>query len=295
MAKMLFVYNPHAGKETIKGHLLDVIDVFTKAGYEVVAYPTQCKGDGKRRVEEKGEDFDIVVCSGGDGTLDEVVSGMMSAEKKVPIGYIPAGTTNDFAKSLKIPSYMPKAAAIAAKGKKFPCDVGTFNDEYFVYCAAFGIFTDVSYNTNQSLKNVLGHAAYVLQSVKEIQDIKTYHMKITYGNGTVIEDDFLYGMITNSTQVGGIQNITGKGVKLDDGEFELTLVKRPGNPIALTNLVAAMLGNNVTSDKLINLKVSHVTIDCDEDVAFTRDGEYGGMHKHVEITNEKKAVEIFVP
>lgn len=294
--RMLFVYNPHAGKATIRGHLLDLIDIFTKAGYEVTAYPTQSQGDGERRVRCRDNDYSIVVCCGGDGTLDEVVSGMMNSEFKVPIGYVPAGSTNDYAKSLKIPSVMTRAAQIVVNGNDFLSDVGTMNDKHFVYCAAFGIFTDVSYSTDQTLKNALGHAAYILQSVKELQDIRTYHMKITYGNGTVLEDDFIYGMITNSVQVGGIQNITGKNVKLDDGEFEVTLVRRPQSIIELPNLIGALLDSKIlSSNDLINFKASHIVIESDESVAWTRDGEYGGEHRRVEINNIPRAITIKIP
>ncbi|SHI52220.1 lipid kinase, YegS/Rv2252/BmrU family [Butyrivibrio fibrisolvens DSM 3071] len=294
--RMLFVYNPHAGKATIRGHLLDIIDIFTKAGYEVTAYPTQSQGDGEKRVRDRADDYSIVVCSGGDGTLDEVVSGMMNSEFKVPIGYVPAGSTNDYAKSLKIPSVMTKAAQIVVNGNDFLSDVGTMNDKYFVYCAAFGIFTDVSYSTDQSLKNALGHAAYILQSVKELQDIKTYHMKITYGNGTVLEDEFIYGMVTNSIQVGGIQNITGKNVKLDDGEFEVTLVRKPKSLIDLPNLVGALLDSKIlSSNDLINIKLRNITFESDIPVAWTRDGEYGGEHTKVVINNLPRAVTIKVP
>ena len=294
--RMLFVYNPHAGKATIRGHLLDIIDIFTKAGYEVTAYPTQSQGDGEKRVRDRDGDYSIVVCSGGDGTLDEVVSGMMNSEFKVPIGYVPAGSTNDYAKSLKIPSVMTRAAQIVVNGNDFLSDVGTMNDKYFVYCAAFGIFTDVSYSTDQSLKNALGHAAYILQSVKELQDIKTYHMKITYGNGTVLEDDFIYGMVTNSIQVGGIQNITGKNVKLDDGEFEVTLVRKPKSLIDLPNLVGAILDSKIlSSNDLINIKLRNITFESDTPVAWTRDGEYGGEHTKVVINNLPRAVTIKVP
>ena len=294
--RMLFVYNPHAGKATIRGHLLDLIDIFTKAGYEVTAYPTQSQGDGERRVRCRDNDYSIVVCCGGDGTLDEVVSGMMNSEFKVPIGYVPAGSTNDYAKSLKIPSVMTRAAQIVVNGNDFLSDVGTMNDKHFVYCAAFGIFTDVSYSTDQTLKNALGHAAYILQSVKELQDIRTYHMKITYGNGTVLEDDFIYGMITNSVQVGGIQNITGKNVKLDDGEFEVTLVRRPQSIIELANLIGALLDSKIlSSNDLINFKASHIVIESDESVAWTRDGEYGGEHRRVEINNIPRAITIKIP
>ena len=142
---MLFIYNPKAGKAQIKSNLLDIIDTFVKAGYEVTAYPTQGPGDAVRAVRERRNGYDIVVCSGGDGTLDEVVTGMMRCEEKLPIGYVPAGSTNDFANSLGIPRSMVKAADVVVNGRNFACDIGAFNDDTFIYVAAFGLFTDVSY------------------------------------------------------------------------------------------------------------------------------------------------------
>ncbi len=295
--KLLFVYNPHAGKETIKSHLLEIIDIFTKAGYEVIAYPTQSRKDGERRVRERADDIELVVCSGGDGTCNEVVSGMLESNFQVPIGYVPAGSTNDFASSLKIPSSMIRAAGTIVDGRDFLCDVGRLNKRAFVYCAAFGVFTDISYSTNQTLKNALGHTAYLLQSVRELQEIRTYHAKITYGNGTVIEDEFIYGMITNSVQVGGIKGITGKNVSLDDGEFEVTLVRRPSNIIELPSIVSTMLGRThlPPSPHLFNFKTSHVVIETEDEMPWTLDGEYGGSHTKADITVERKAFTIRVP
>ena len=157
--KMLFIYNPRAGKAQIRSNLLDIIDIFVKAGYEVTAYPTQASGDAVKAVKTRRAGYDIVVCSGGDGTLDEVVTGMMQCEEKLPIGYVPAGSTNDFANSLKIPKNMIKAANVVVRGKNFACDIGAFNNDSFIYVAAFGIFTNVSYETKQHVENVLGHAA----------------------------------------------------------------------------------------------------------------------------------------
>ena len=167
--KMLFIYNPRAGKSQIRSNLLDMIDIFVKAGYEVTAYPTQAQGDGIRAVTERQIGYyDMIACSGGDGTLDEVVTGMMRCEKRLPIGYVPAGTTNDFAGSLGIPRSMEKAARVIVDGRSFRCDVGGFNENIFVYIAAFGLFTDVSYETRQDMKNVLGHMAYVLEGMRKI-------------------------------------------------------------------------------------------------------------------------------
>ena len=212
--KLLFVFNPCSGKAQIKNQLLDIVDTMVKADYEVTIYPTQCAGDAKEKVEAYAGNYDLVVCSGGDGTLDEVVTGMMQCKAKVPLGYIPAGSTNDFASSLGIPKDMEKAAEAAVTGKPFPCDVGLFNGDYFVYVAAFGLFTEVSYKTSQEWKNVLGHAAYILEGAKCLHDIPSFMMQVEYNNMR-IQDEFIYGMITNSTSVGGFKGMTGKDVLLE--------------------------------------------------------------------------------
>ena len=169
--KLLFIFNPRSGRGEIRNKLLDIIDVFVKGGYEVIAHPTQGPMDGCQMVQEMAKDVDLIVCSGGDGTLDEVVTGIMEQKSQVPIGYIPAGSTNDFATSLGIPKDMVKAAETAVMGSKFSCDIGSFNEDFFVYVAAFGLFTEVSYKTSQEWKNVLGHAAYILEGAKCLHDI----------------------------------------------------------------------------------------------------------------------------
>ncbi|MBQ2934964.1 MAG: YegS/Rv2252/BmrU family lipid kinase, partial [Lachnospiraceae bacterium] len=171
--KALFIVNPHAGKGLIKNHLLSILNTLTEAGYLVTTYITQSQGDAIQVTRERERDYDLVVCSGGDGTLDEIVTGMMQSGFQTKIGYIPAGSTNDFAKSLKLPSTMKKAAEIVAADNTYACDVGVFNEDVFVYVAAFGIFTEVSYGTPQELKNMLGHTAYLLEGMKQIQNIKS--------------------------------------------------------------------------------------------------------------------------
>lgn len=228
MKKMLFVYNPNAGKGLLRPKVSDIVDIFVKAGYEVTIYPTQSYRDAYKKVCELEEGYQLVVCSGGDGTIDEVVTGMMQREHKIPIGYIPTGTTNDFANSLHIPKDILMAAHTSVNGAPFACDIGRFNDDVFVYIAAFGLFTDVSYQTKQNVKNVLGHLAYVLEGVKRLYNIPSYHVKVTYDD-QVIEENFVYGMVTNSRSVGGFRNIIGKHVVFDDGEFEVTLIKSPKN------------------------------------------------------------------
>ncbi|MCM1263190.1 MAG: YegS/Rv2252/BmrU family lipid kinase, partial [Butyrivibrio sp.] len=288
---MLFVYNPRAGKAQIRSNLLDIIDIFVKAGYEVTAYPTQAPGDAVKAVRERRRGYDIVVCSGGDGTLDEVVTGMMQSEEKLPIGYVPAGSTNDFANSLGIPRNMTKAADIVVNGGNFGCDIGAFNNDTFIYVAAFGIFTDVSYETKQDIKNVLGHAAYLLEGVKRLSSIRSYKMKISYDDVTV-EEEFIYGMITNSNSVGGFKGITGKAVELNDGLFEVTLIRKPSIATEMNNIISALVDKKVHSDFIQSFKTSRLVIESEEDVAWTLDGEYGGAHNHTVIQNCSRAIEI---
>lgn len=292
--KMLFIYNPRAGKAQIRSNLLDIIDTFVKAGYEVTAYPTQASGDAVKAVKERHSGYDIVVCSGGDGTLDEVVTGMMQCEERLPIGYVPAGSTNDFANSLKIPKNMIKAADVVVRGVNFPCDIGAFNKDSFIYVAAFGIFTNVSYETKQDVKNVLGHAAYLLEGVKALPSIRAYPLKVTC-DGRLIEGEFLYGMITNSHSVGGFRGITGQSVLLDDGLFEVTLIRKPSNPLELNNIILAMVDKRVKSEHIYFLTASRITVEAEEPLAWTLDGEFGGEHRRAVIENKKKALEIRVP
>ena len=236
MKKMLFIYNHKAGKAQIRNKLADILDVFTKGGYEITVYPTQRSEDAMEKTEKRSKEYDIVVCSGGDGTLDEVVEGMMKRTDRVPIGYVPAGTTNDFARSLHIPSNMIRAAEMIVQEKEYTCDIGLFNEDSFVYIAAFGLFTDVSYETDQQVKNVLGHLAYVLEGARRLNKYPSYHLRVT-SNGTTIEEDFMYGMVTNSVSVGGFKNITGKHIHLDDGVFEVTLIKKPKNVVELNQIM----------------------------------------------------------
>lgn len=292
--KMLFIFNPRAGKAKIKNKLCEIIDIFVKAGYEVTAYPTQEAGDAVRAVREKSAGYDILACSGGDGTLDEVVNGMAQCEKKLPIGYIPAGSTNDFAGSLGIPKDMVRAAQIIVDGADYPCDIGAFNEESFVYIAAFGLFTDVSYETKQDVKNILGHMAYVLEGMKRLPSVKSYKLRISYED-KVIEDEFIFGMVTNSISVGGFKRITGKYVELDDGVFEVTLIRKPANPLELNLIMAALLNRNINTDYMYCFKTAEITFEALREIPWTTDGEFGGSHRRVCIKNRKQAVKIRVP
>lgn len=299
MKKLLFVYNPRAGKEMLNPRLSDVLDIFVKAGYEVTVHPTQAYRDAYYQIKEyEVGKYDLIACSGGDGTIDEVATGMMKRREMgkdvVPVGYIPAGTTNDFAKSLHIPRKPLAAADNAVKGVPFPCDIGKFNDSVFVYIAAFGIFTDVSYETDQAVKNVLGHMAYILEGAKRIFNIPSYKIKVEH-DGEAIEDEFIFGMVTNSRSVGGFSNMVGKNIVFDDGLFEVTLIKTPKNPIALQEIIAALLIEQVDTKHMYTFKTKKITFDSVEEIPWTLDGEFGGEQDYVEIENVQKAMEIMVP
>ena len=293
MKKLLFVFNPHSRTGQIKPRLLELIDTFVKAGHDVTAYPTQRQRDAYDKVVEVGQFYDAIVCSGGDGTLDETVSGMMTAGLYTPLGYIPAGSTNDFANSLQIPKNMIKAAQIAVSGEPFLCDVGQLNDETFVYVAAFGLFTNVSYQTSQGLKNILGHAAYILEGAKQITNVPSYHV-VVEANGKRYEETLIYGMVSNSKSVGGMTNLTGKGVELDDGLFEVTLVRKPRNPIEWNATLACLAVQQADSDHVYSIKAEKVTFQFDEAIPWTVDGEYGGAYKNVTINNINQRVPIRV-
>ncbi len=295
MKRMLFIYNPNAGKGLLKAKLSDVLDIMIKAGYEVVVYPTQSYKDAYRKVVHMEKGYDMVVCSGGDGTLDEVVTGMMKRDKedRIPIGYIPTGTTNDFANSLHISRDIMEAADTAVHGKPFACDVGRFNKDVFVYVAAFGLFTDVPYQTDQKLKNALGHAAYVLEGAKRLSNIPSYHIKIE-ADGREIEDEFMIGMITNSKSVAGFRSIMGKDVKFDDGEFEVMLIKKPKSLIGLQEIITALLIENFDTKHMYTFKAKEIRLESKEEIPWTLDGEFGGQHEEVHIINKKQALEIMI-
>ncbi len=303
--KILFIFNPVSGRSQIKNNLMEILEILSGAEFKVVCYVTKASGDARRIVREREDDYLYIVCAGGDGTLDEVVSGMMESRDKpfVPIGYIPAGTTNDFAANLNIPSDMRMAAEIIAHGRTFRCDLGRFNKkDYFTYVAAFGAFTGTSYQTPQELKNQLGHFAYILQGVSELGKMRAYHMHVKAievkeaGDGVIdIVDDFAFGMITNSRSIGGIQNITGSNVDLQDGLFEVTLIRMPKNPLEMSEILMALGNTEVRTEIVTTFKTSRITFSSGEKIEWTRDGEYAGGHKRVTLENIPGQLRILVP
>ena len=292
MKKLYFILNLQSGKATISSKLAVVIDMFTKAGYEVTARPTQERMDACAAAKYAcGQGFDLIVCSGGDGTLNEVIQGIMRSEKKLPIGYIPAGSTNDFARGVGIPRNIIDAVQWIIDGKKYPCDIGSFNDKFFTYIAAFGAFTEVTYETSQQVKNVLGHVAYVLNGISRLKNIKSYHMKITYDD-EIIEDNYIFGMVTNSSSVAGLLSLNN--FLLDDGLYEVTLIKTPGNPLDLQRIIHSLLNIDIDIDTayIKSFRTSKIRFECDDELQWTIDGEFGGAYKTVDVCNNKQAIEL---
>lgn len=293
MKKLLFVFNPHAGKGLIKNELCDIVNIFTCGGYEVTVYPTQAPRDGMNKIISDGLRFDMIVVSGGDGTLSEAVKAMMKLGTKIPLGYIPAGSTNDFASSMDIPKKMSAAAEVIVNGVPFDYDIGEFNGDYYVYVAAFGAFVDVSYETSQIAKNRFGHMAYIAEGIKRLPTYTGYSMTVEYDGGTV-EGSYILGLVSNSTSIGGMKRLISDGVCFDDGLFEVTLVKTPQNAIAFQSLLREAALNKMSDKNFVTFRTSHLKITSIADIAWTLDGESGGMHNKVEIVNHKQAVSIIV-
>ncbi len=290
MKKLLLIFNPTAGRGKLKSKLFDIINTFVKYGYKVTVFPTQTKGDATVIVTKESEFYDLLVCGGGDGTLNEVISGQMYSGKSIPIGYIPAGSMNDVAHSLKISREIKKAVGNIITGAPKAMDIGKFNDKYFIYVAAFGAFTDVPYMTSQSNKNFMGILSYYLEGIKRLSDLKTKHVKVLYDN-KVIEDDFIVGFVTNSLYIAGFKNVSYDKTSLNDGMFEMLLIKNPKNIIDLEAIISALLNQKINEKYMYYIQASRMSIISDA-MEWTLDGEYGGLYDKVEVENCNNAVEI---
>ena len=293
MKKLLFLFNPYAGKAKVKNKLSWIVDFFIKQGFRVEVYVTQEQGDGIRMVSLLAGEMDYLVVSGGDGTMNEAVTGLMGLprEKRPPLGYIPAGTTNDFARSLNLPKNISRAAEAAVTLQPRPTDIGQFEDAYFTYVAGFGAFTSVSYMTSQDSKNMLGHQAYIFEGLKNISEIKSRRVKIYY-DGQEIEDDFLICLVTNSVSVAGFKKISGPDVELDDGLFEVVLVRDPKNPLDLTRVVQELFLDEANQNFVIRFKTDCVRFVSESPIDWVLDGEFGGSRTEACIRICKKAVDI---
>lgn len=293
MKNILLVVNPISGKMKAKSTLLDILKVLeSKEDVYVTVQVTKERGHATLLAKTaKQNGYDTIICFGGDGTLNEVICGISSDECRLPLGYIPAGSTNDFATSMDIPKDPVKAAEMILNGTSTPIDIGLFNGErFFTYVAAFGIFTSVSYSVSQGLKNALGHMAYVLSSVKEIAHIKSHHVKIETDE-RVIEGDYLFGAVANSTSVAGIVKLKKELVDFSDGLFEIGLIKKPKNLIELNKIITALTTSNFNNGVVEFYKASSLTVTSDEDFDWTLDGEYAKGNKTIKIEILNKVVD----
>ncbi len=291
MKKMLFVMNPYAGMRKANRYLADIIGLFNSTGHEVTCYMTAGPGDGARIVEEKAAGMDLVVCCGGDGTFNEVISGLMHSGLDIPVGYIPAGSTNDFASSLKLPTNIMQAAQNIVEGSPVRYDVGQFGDRYFSYVASFGAFTKTSYSTPQTIKNVMGHMAYLLEGIQELSQIKKEHVRLEMDD-RVIEDDFLFGAISNSTSVGGVLNLDPKQVDMQDGKFEILLVRAPAEFGEISQCIWALQRREYNCAMVTFCSTSHVKVYAREKMPWTLDGEREDGHGEIDIQNIHGAIQI---
>jgi len=292
--KALMIMNPLAGKMELFKKFGELTGLFYQNGYTLDIRCGAVRGDARTIVKKNSRSFDLVICCGGDGTLNEVINGMMECDKKIPIGYIPCGTTNDFAQSIGLPKTIMAAAKNIIKGTPVPIDIGSFGGRYFSYVASFGAFTQSSYTTPQNMKNVFGHFAYVLEGVKEIPYIKPSVLTITTETGETYTDEYALGAITNSTSIGGIIKLRDAQIDFSDGMFEILLIKFPKNIVDLNKAVMALNTYNYNDSSLSYFRAKEITISCDDKMMWSLDGEGVEADKTEIIKNHNKAVEIIL-
>ncbi len=293
--KLLLIVNPNSGKARMKTELMSVVEIFSNNGFDVTVYPTKQRADGTvRALEIKQDEYDIVVVSGGDGTLNEVITGIMQTGVKVPIGYIPSGTLNEWSQGLGISRNILEAAKDITNGKEITLDIGKFGDKFFSYTASFGAFTSASYTTPQNVKNVLGQTAYILEGVKSIGTIKPIHMKLITDEKTV-EGDFLFGAISNSMSVGGIVKYDENKVKLNDGLFEIILIKNPDNILKLQPAIDGILKREFDREGIEFLHTKSVVIEGCDGLDWTLDGEHAVGTDNLKIENIHDAIKFIIP
>lgn len=293
--KLLLIVNPCSGRAKMYTELLKVVEVFSYADYLVSVYPTKAKGDATQYVEKLNrDDFDLLVVCGGDGTLNEVIEGIMNSGNNIPLGYIPSGTLNEWSSGLNISRNIETAAKDIINGKQIKLDIGRFNNKYFSYTASFGAFTGASYSTPQEVKNVLGQSAYFFEGIKGLGAIKPIHMKITTED-RVVEGDFLFGAVSNSLSVGGIVKYDKTPVGLNDGIFEIILIRNPDNIVKLQPLVDGILKHEFDREGIEFFRSEKFVIETEEEVAWTLDGEYAKGENVLTVENIHGAITFIVP
>ncbi len=291
MKKMLFIMNPFAGQKKANKALSEILLLFSQAGYEVVTHMTTGQGDASVEAQRWANSMDLVVCCGGDGTLNEVITGVLRAGSTTPIGYIPAGTTNDFASSLKLSGNLLQAARDIVEGEPVAYDVGRFGQRYFSYVASFGAFTKSSYVVPQNIKNALGHTAYVLGGISELSQIRNEHIRMEI-DGEVVEDDFLFGAICNSTSIGGILTLDPRQVDMGDGLFEILLVRAARNLEEIGECIRAVQSQKYNCEMITFRSARTVKIFANPDMPWTLDGEKEDGHQEVMVENLHHAIRL---
>ena len=293
--KLLLIVNPCSGKAKIRPNLLGIIEIFSSADYSVTVYPTKERCDATQKIATlRKNKYDLLVVCGGDGTLNEVITGLMQANLDIPVGYIPSGTLNEWSSGLGISREMKKAAQDIVTGKEITLDIGKFGDNYFTYTASFGAFTSASYSTPQDIKNVLGQAAYFFEGIKSLGSLKPLHLKFEY-DGKTIEDDFIFGAISNSMSVGGIVKFDESVVKLNDGFFEVLLIKNPNNILKLQSVVDGILKQELNRNEMLFFHTDYLKVLDGDGLDWTLDGEHGVSSAETEIKNIHNAVRFIVP
>ena len=279
----------------MRGELLRVTEILSSAGFEVTVYPTKARGDATVRVSNlKNDEYDRIVVCGGDGTLNEVITGLMQSNIKCKIGYIPSGTLNEWSSGLNISKNIAAAARDATSDRTILLDLGEFGDKYFTYTASFGAFTEASYSAPQDIKNVLGRAAYFFEGIKSLGNIKPHRLKFTC-NGGVIEGDFLFGAITNSMSVGGIVKFQETAVNLNDGYFEVLLIRNPDTIVKFQSIVDGILRQDLNRDGIEFFKTKEIIVEGGADVPWTLDGEYSACTDKMKISNISSALQLVIP
>lgn len=295
MKKVLLIINPKAGKAKVKSSLFDIINILTEHDMTVSVEITRYGGHARDICTFITDEYDMVVCAGGDGTLNEVIAGIISSKKNIPIGYIPAGSTNDFASTLHLSKDMKKAALDIAEGVVKSIDIGVFKDRYFTYVASFGAFTKASYSTPQEIKNSLGHLAYVLEGMKDLPTIKGEFVKIECSDGTVYEGEYIFGAIANSTSVGGVISLDERVVTMNDGKFEIMLIKNPKNIVDLTKCINALSTKNYNTDTIVFGSLDSAEITTENPLTWSLDGERCDTNGTVSIKNLNNAIKMVLP
>ena len=294
MKRVMIILNPCAGTKQANKYFVDIVDIFCRAGYETVTATTEKRGDGTAFAKSRAGEFDLVVCIGGDGTFNEVIAGVIESGADVPLGYIPAGSTNDFANSLNLSKNVVQAARDIVTGVPRTLDIGWFNGRYFSYVASFGAFTRASYEAPQSIKNALGHLAYILEGIKDIPSIKPEKVRLKMEQG-IYGGDYLFGAISNSTSVGGILTLSDDLVDMNDGMFEVLLIKSPSNILELNQILVALTKQNYSSPMISLFNSREMDITADPSMPWTLDGEYQEGSESITIKNLHGAIKLLVP